>query len=497
MTPRRGSAVDTGCPSFQTCAPMTAIAQKPHNIYFVSLGCPKNRVDTEVMLGQVERDGYRVAQDPQDADVIVVNTCGFIDAAKEESVDTILEMAEYKRQRCRSLVVTGCLSQRYPDELANEIPEIDHLLGSGDFASISRVIDGAAAAAVAQTIDPPAADSGRRKLPVIQVSETPRYLYDHRSPRRLSGPQHSAYVKIAEGCDRPCGFCIIPKLRGPQRSRSVDSVVAEVAQLAAGGTREINLIAQDLTRYGADLPQPQPTLAGLLRRVARVDGVRWVRLHYTYPSAFSDELIDVIAEEANVAKYIDVPLQHIDDEMLKRMRRGHSARITHELIERLRSRIDGLVLRTTFIVGHPGETDAAFAALEAFVAETEFEHVGVFPYSPEPGTASQLLPDQVDADTAAERRGRLMSLQQEISRSRNQAMIGRVLDVMVDGISDESDLLLQGRWYGQAPEIDGSVYLTDGAAQPGTFVKAQVTDAADYDLAATMMVDTAGAEAEA
>lgn len=442
------------------------------NVYFVSLGCPKNRVDTEVMLGHVDQAGYRIVSEPDQADVIVVNTCGFIDAAKEESIDTILEMAQYKAQgRCEKLVVTGCLTQRYPKEVAAEIPEIDHILGSADFTAIAEVIG----------------KKERASLPVIQVSDTPSYLYDHQSPRIYTGATHSAYVKIAEGCDRPCAFCIIPKLRGPQRSRSIESVVAEVRALAGRGTREINLIAQDLTRYGADLPRPQPTLAELLQEVARVDGIRWVRLHYTYPTAFTDELIDVIAGEPGVAKYIDVPLQHIDDTLLKRMRRGHSSRVTYELIERLRARIPGLVLRTTFIVGHPGETDEAYRKLESFMTEARFEHVGVFTYSREPGTVSAVLPGRVPARVAEERRDHLMQLQAGISREKNEALVGSEIEVLVEGISDESDLLLQGRWYGQAPEIDGSVYLTDDTAEPGELVRAEVVNASEYDLAASIL----------
>ena len=444
----------------------------PDSVYFVSLGCPKNHVDTEVMLGEVTRAGYRILESPDQADVIVVNTCSFIEAAREESIDTILEMAQYKSEgQCQKLVVTGCLSQRYPDELQTEIPEIDHILGSADFSQIAKAVGG----------------RERRALPVVEVSAEPTFLYDHRSPRVHTGGMHSAYVKIAEGCDRPCAFCIIPKLRGKQRSRTVESVVEEVRGLAARGTREINFIAQDLTRYGADLPAPRPDLASLLRALGEVDDIRWIRLHYTYPSAFTDELIEVIATQDNVAKYIDVPLQHIDDDLLKRMRRGHSSRVIRGLVDDLRARIDGLVLRTTFIVGHPGETDEAFAALRDFIAETRFDHVGVFTYSHEQGTVSALLPHRVPASVANERQQELMLLQQEISRERNRAMVGQELEVLVEGLSDESDLLLQGRWYGQAPGIDGSVYLTDGTARPGDFVHARVVEAADYDLAASIL----------
>jgi ribosomal protein S12 methylthiotransferase len=446
-------------------------------VYFVSLGCPKNRVDSEVMLGAMGQAGHELVTRPDDAEVIVVNTCGFIDAAKEESIDTILEMAEHKKTgACKKLVVTGCLTQRYPDEVASSIPEIDHILGSADYAGIAEVVGTA-----------PARRGGKKMLPVMQVSETPAYLYDHTAPRVITGARFSVYVKIAEGCDRPCAFCIIPKLRGPQRSRSIDSVVAEVRQLVAEGAREVNLVAQDLTRYGWDLAD-RPTLAALLRAVAAVPELRWVRLHYTYPSAFSDELIDVIANEEKVVKYVDVPLQHIDDAMLKMMRRGHSARVTHELIERLRGRVPGVVLRSTFIVGHPGETDEMFERLCAFVEEAQLEHVGAFTYSSEPGTVSAMLPGRVPAKAAAARRDRLMELQRQVSRAKNQALVGRTLDVLVEGESDESEHLLQGRWYGQAPEIDGAVYLADGTARPGDIVRARVTDGADYDLAASLAV---------
>jgi len=443
---------------------------QPRKVYFVSLGCPKNRVDSEVMIGSMDQAGHEIVADPAEADVIVVNTCGFIDAAKEESIDTILEMAQYKAEgRCDKLVVTGCLTQRYPDEVAKEIPEIDHILGSADYREIATVVGG----------------RERRRLPVIQVSETPEYLYDHTAKRIVTGAPHSVYVKIAEGCDRPCSFCIIPKLRGPQRSRSIASVLEEARQLTSSGARELNLVAQDLTRYGVDRDD-KPTLAALLRDLARVPDLRWLRLHYTYPTAFSDELIDVIAEEPTIVNYVDVPLQHIAFDMLKRMRRGHSPKVSYELVAKLRERIPDVVLRTTFIVGHPGETDAEFKELCDFVRETEFDHVGVFTYSTEPGTHSATLGELVDPGLAEERRAELMAIQQEISRAKKQALVGREIDVMVDGISDESELLLQGRWYGQAPEIDGVVYLTDGTARPGDIVRAEVVDFADYDLAASI-----------
>mgnify|MGYP000438030924 CR=1 FL=1 len=303
------------------------------------------------------------------------------------------------------------------------------------------------------------------------------------------GARHSAYVKVAEGCDRPCAFCIIPKLRGPQRSRSIADIVAEVRGLAAEGVVEINLIAQDLTRYGWDLgatPQARPSLAQLLGALGQVDGIAWIRLHYTFPSAFDDELIDAIAREPKVVKYIDVPLQHINDAMLKRMRRGHTGRLTRELVAKLRARIDGVVLRSTFIVGHPGETEAEFAELYDFVGEAKLERAGAFPFSIEPGTVSAILPNRVPAEVAAERQQRLMELQRQISLAKHEAMVGQVLEVLVEGVSAETELLLEGRWYGQAPGIDGVTYLADGQAAPGARVRARVTQASDYDLAATL-----------
>lgn len=446
-------------------------------IYFVSLGCPKNQVDTELMLGQVEAAGHALVHEPDEADVIVVNTCAFIDAAKEESVDTILEMAQYKTDAKKKLVVTGCLAQRYSEDLVKDIPEIDHILGSSDFPSLAKVLA------------PVKARGTKKKLPVVQVTETPEYIYDHEAPRVRIGASHTAYVKIAEGCDRPCSFCIIPKLRGPQRSRGIDDIVAEARQLAEQGVVEVNLIAQDLTRYGWDAgssPATRPTLAKLLRALGKVDGLSWIRLHYTFPSAFDDELIAAIAEEPKVVKYIDVPLQHISDPMLKRMRRGHSSRVTRELVKTLRERIDHVVLRTTFIVGHPGETDAEFDELAAFVADSKFDRAGAFTYSIEPGTTSAMLPNRVDPAVAEDRQQKLMEIQRAISRARHEAMVGREIEVLVEGESSESEHLLEGRWYGQAPGIDGVTYLADGTVPSGSLVRARITQASDYDLAATL-----------
>lgn len=455
-------------------------------IYFVSLGCSKNQVDTELMLGQVAAAGHQLVDEAEAADVIVVNTCAFIDAAKEESVDTILEMAEHKKGAAkRKLVVTGCLAQRHSEELAKEIPEIDHILGSADFPALAKLLDQTAQGG--RSASQPA--KKRRALPVIQVSETPEYIYDHEAPRARIGKLHSAYVKVAEGCDRPCSFCIIPKLRGPQRSRTIEDIAAEVTALGKQGVVEVNLIAQDLTRYGWDAgstPESRATLAQLLRRLGKIDDIEWIRLHYTFPSAFDDDLIDAIASEPKVVKYIDVPLQHISDGMLKRMRRGHTGRISRELLQRLRSRIDNVVLRSTFIVGHPGETQAEFDELCQFVAEAKLDHAGAFTYSIESGTVSAMLPGRVDPEIAAERQAQLMEIQRQVSAAKNQARVGQEITVLVDGVSSESEYLLEGRWYGQAPGVDGVTYLADGTVPAGSLVRARVTQASDYDIAATL-----------
>ena len=439
------------------------------NVHFVSLGRPKNRVDTEVMLGHTAEAGHQLVAQPESADVIVVNTCGFIGEAKQESIDAILEMARHKQAgTCKRLVVAGCLSQRYPKELAAEMPEVDQFLGTDEVGAISKAIAG--------TIER------------LSVTDTPAYLYDDASPRRRSQAPHTAYVKIAEGCDRPCAFCIIPKLRGPQRSRTPESVLREARELATGGTREICLVAQDLTTYGTDLEGDRPRLATLLRELAGVEELGWLRLHYAYPSACTDELLDVIGGEARVASYLDVPIQHVDSGVLKGMRRGYGERQVRDLVARFRERVPGGTFRTTFIAGHPGETDEAFQRLCDFVREAELDHVGIFNFSREEGTVAALLPNRVPQKEIDARRRELLRIQREVSKKKLRAMRGRTLRVLVEGPSDESEYLLMGRHEGQAPEIDGQVYLSlapDGAPPAaGTFVEARVTHSAEYDLAA-------------
>ena len=443
----------------------------PRTIHFVSLGCAKNRVDTEVMLGVSHESGFAHVDDPAEAEVIVVNTCGFIGPAREESIDTILQMGAHKEEgTCEKLVVTGCLSQRYPEELAPEIPEVDHFLGSSDMLKLGAVLRG----------------RPERML----VGNPAEYTMRADDPRVLTEAAHRAYVKIAEGCNRSCAFCAIPSFRGKQRSRPIEDLVREAERLAAAGVVELNLISQDTIAYGRDL-DARPTLAMLLEALAAVDGIRWVRAHYLYPESLTDSLIDAIQGVDEILPYVDMPLQHASDRMLQRMRRGHGGERMVRVVQRLRRAIPDLVFRTTFIVGHPGESDADFDELCKFIEWAEFDHVGVFLYSPEEGTPSETMEDAPDSAIAEERRAVLMEVQQPISRSRLELRIGTELDVLVEGVSDESELLLQGRWWGQAPEVDGNVYLANGTAKPGEIRRVVVTDAADYDLLADF-VDASG-----
>lgn len=429
-------------------------------IHFVSLGCPKNRVDTEVMLGIAEKVGYQQVQDPAEAQVIVVNTCGFIESAKRESIDTILELAAHKQQgACQRLVVTGCLSQRYPEELAEGLPEVDHLLGSSDMLKLERVLSG---------------DAER-----VLVGHPADWLVGASDPRRVSTRGRSAYVKIAEGCNRTCSFCVIPAIRGRQRSRSVDDVVREVEELAASGVIEFNLVSQDTLAFGRE---SQVRLPDLVRRVAEVPEVRWVRLFYLYPERLDPELIELLDGHPRVVPYVDMPLQHVSDPMLRRMRRGPGGSRLYGLLDQLKKSISDVVLRTSFIVGHPGETPEEFEELVAFVRDTEFDRVGVFEYSDEPEARSSTLADKVSPETIAARARRLMQVQRPISRRKNRALVGRELEVLVEGPSDESPLVMVGRHAGQAPEIDGHVFLSGGEVRPGELRSVRITQASDYDL---------------
>lgn len=507
-----------------TAKPSSKTPEK--TIHFVSLGCSKNRVDTEIMLGVSDEAGFRLTAHPEEAEVIVVNTCGFIDAAKEESINTVLSLAAHKQGRCESLVMAGCLSQRYGDELAAQMPEVDHFLGSSDMLALGKVLEKNAAR--------------------LMVGNPADYVMRASDPRRVSLRPHSPYLKIAEGCNRSCSFCAIPAIRGKQRSRSVDDLVREAEHLVAQGAVELNVVSQDTVSYGRDirarasgpsmslegLARDRETLADLLEALGEVRGLQWIRVHYLYPESLDARLLTLFAEHPKVLPYIDMPLQHVSDAMLRRMRRGHGGERVLRTIDRLRKAVPDLRFRTTLIVGHPGEDEEDFAALCRFVEEQAFDHLGVFAYSDEEGTlsydqaalsreqaglmergsvedvrgegtsdmsdASRALWEKygsclpVAAGVAKKRQRKLLSLQRALSRKRLRAMRGATITVLVDGESDESDMLCDGRTWWQAPEVDGKVILACGPdgyeAMParGTFHQAIVTDAGDHDLVATL-----------
>ncbi|HKW00981.1 MAG TPA: 30S ribosomal protein S12 methylthiotransferase RimO [Vicinamibacterales bacterium] len=464
---------------------------------FVSLGCPKNLVDGEVMLGLARDAGHEITADAEDADVIVVNTCAFIDRAKEESVNAILEMAQLKRDgRAKRLVVTGCLGERYRDQLKAEIPEIDVVLGTGDVPEIVGAIGGTASNASSGTPvqlfrSRSAVGLANRGTPEPRNPGTtgPTYLYDASTPRLLTTPRHYAYVKIAEGCDYTCAFCIIPTLRGSYRSRDEDSIVVEAERLAAQGVRELLLISQDTTFFGIDRGQ-RGALARLLRRLNEVAGLEWIRLLYLYPTTITDDVLDAMAECEKVCKYIDLPLQHASADVLRRMRRPGNREAYDKLLARIRSKVPGVTLRTTFIVGFPGETEQDVAELLDFVRDTGFDHVGVFTYSHEEGTRAEAMTDDVPADVKAARRDAVMKLQKQIVAKKHKARLGQTVRVLVDGPSPESPLVLQGRLEGQAPDIDTVVYLSDCDASEiasGQMVTARLTAARGYDLVASVV----------
>jgi ribosomal protein S12 methylthiotransferase len=461
-------------------------------IGLVSLGCPKNLVDGEVMLGYAQEAGHQITADPGDADVIVVNTCAFIDNAKQESIDAILEMAQQKRDgRCSRLVVTGCLAERYREELRTEIPEIDAILGTGEVPGIVGAIEARGDSRTAARAEP--LMFHRKSTPAaapLSPADLPTYLYDAASPRVLTTPKHFAYLKIAEGCDYTCAFCIIPTLRGAYRSRTRESIVAEARMLAARGVKELLLISQDTTFYGIDR-QERGALGALLRDLNAVEGLAWIRMLYLYPTTITDDVLAAMAECEKVCRYVDLPLQHASAGVLKRMRRPGNRKTYDALLARIRDRVPGVTLRTTFIVGFPGETDAEVGELEAFVRETEFDHIGVFTYSHEEGTRAFASIDDVPAASKRRRRDRIMKLQQRIVARKQDARIGSEVEVLVDGPSPEHDLVLQGRLEGQAPDIDPVVYLTDadpGLHLPGQLIKARIVGAQGYDLVASPSV---------
>lgn len=445
---------------------MTKKKQSPKSLYMMTLGCPKNRVDSEVMLGTLNQRGYQLVEDAKDAEVIVVNTCAFLKAAEQESVDNILELAEYKQTgKCETLVVTGCLVQRHGEGLSKDLPEVDHFLGTSAYVQIGDLL---------------AAEASPR-----QVIPDPEYIHTAAVPKVNSMPGYTAYLKISEGCDNKCAFCIIPKLRGLQRSRPIADIVKEAKQLADAGVMELNLVAQDLTAYGHDL-EGKPKLHDLLRELVKVD-VKWIRLHYAYPRVFTDELIELMATEPKIAKYLDMPLQHASDKLLRSMKRGRDSAFLKQLLAKLRTRVEGLTFRTSLIVGLPGETEEDFELLKDFVKELRFERLGVFQYSDEEGTAAYEMENKVPKKTIERRWREVMAIQKRISREQNKKLIGKRLEVLVEGVSPESEHLLVGRHAGQAPDIDGQVFINDGMAYPGELVTVEVTEAHDYDLVAKVV----------
>ena len=468
----------------------------PVKIGFVSLGCPKNLVDSEVMMGMLAHAGADLTPDAEDADVIVVNTCSFIGSAQQESIDTILEMARLKTGgKAKRLVVAGCLVERFHDEIQKNIPEVDAVVGTGE---LEKILAAAGVAEPPRAPSPfniltsrPEGDHRREQGRFARdswdgaVADLPNYLYDDQTPRILTTPGYSAYIKIAEGCDHPCSFCIIPQLRGQFRSRRFESVIAEAERLVRSGVREITLIGQDTTCYGEDMGL-KDGLALLLEKLASIEGLRWIRFLYAYPNKITGKLLDTIARHDNICSYIDVPLQHASGTVLKRMKRGGGGELFLRSIERMRRVIPGVTLRTSFIVGFPGETEEEFGELCSFVKEASFDWMGAFGYSDQEGAGAFDHDQKLSAGEIEGRRKTLMSIQKKISRGKKKKLMGREFDLLLEGASTESDLLLEGRTAMHAPEIDGKVFVNDypEGMEPkeGGFYRCRITAAHDYDL---------------
>ncbi|HKE60995.1 MAG TPA: 30S ribosomal protein S12 methylthiotransferase RimO [Nitrospira sp.] len=443
-------------------------------IGFVNLGCSKNQVDSEVMLGTLVADGFDLTANPEKAEVVIINTCGFIEEAKQESINTIIEHGRLKKAgTCRVLIAAGCLAQRYQGDLLKELPELDGVVGTGEFGKIAKICR--------ELLAP------KKRHQRLWISKPP-YLYDEMAPRIRLGKPHSAYIKIAEGCNRNCAFCAIPIMRGKQRSRPIESIVAEAAGLAQEGVKEINLISQDTVNYGIDLGLRQG-LVSLLRQLVKIEQLRWIRPFYLYPQQVTDDLLDLYAGEEKITKYIDMPLQHINDQMLKRMHRLGDRAAIEKLVERIRTRVPGLAFRTAFIVGFPGETDTVFEELKRYVEDTEFDRVAAFLYSDEEGTPALSFDEKVERSLMEERRNELLAIQDAIATGKGREQIGSTLEVLIDGPAEESEHLLEGRHEGLAPEIDGVVYINQGNARSGEMVKVEITDAAGYDLVGHVMGD--------
>jgi ribosomal protein S12 methylthiotransferase len=478
---------------------------RPQKVGFVSLGCPKNLVDSEVMMGLLARAGAELTRRAEDADVIVVNTCSFIESAQRESVNTILEMAAHKTGgKAKKLVVAGCLVERYRDQIQKDIPEVDAVVGTGELEKILS----------AAGLTPPQPASAESNSPFVvlpsrpegdaraaqgrfsreswdgSVSDLPNYLYDDATPRILATPGHMAYIKIAEGCDHPCTFCIIPQLRGRFRSRRFESVIAEAERLVHGGVREITLIGQDTTCYGEDFGL-QDGLALLLEKLAAIEDLRWVRFLYAYPNKVTGKLLDTIARHEKICSYMDVPLQHASASVLKRMKRGGGADVFLRSIAKMRRTIPDLTLRTSFIVGFPGETEKEFEELCDFVREAQFDWMGAFAYSDQDGAGAFALEKKLSPREIERRREHVMGIQRRISKKKKKTLVGREFDLLLEGESEETELLLEGRTPMHAPEIDGKVFVNDfpdeATPQPGQFYRCQITEAHDYDLVARIL----------
>ena len=440
-------------------------------VFFTSLGCSKNLVDSQVMLGYLGLDGYSIAEEPSDAEVIIVNTCSFIEASKKESVDTILEMADFKNPengRCKALVISGCMAQRYASQLEESIPEADLIIGTGEYNKITLLLR--------------AMEDG--KLEKKSFVEIPMFIHTEYDPRLNTSPFYTAWLKISEGCNRNCTFCIIPKLRGKLRSRSVESLVNEAKNLASTGVRELNLISQDLSDYGVDLDENNK-LSHLLKGLTEVSGIDWVRLFYFYPDELTDEVIEIMATSDKICKYLDMPVQHFSSSVLKRMNRHITGEKIHERIERIRTRIPGIVLRTSIIVGFPGETEEDFELLLEGITKARFNHLGIFRYSDEEGTPAFKLNPKVPQDIIDERFDRLYEAQREIVRELNGEFLGKVIPVLIEGEHEETELLIEGRHFGQAPDIDGKVIINDLSERKieiGDLVYVEITEVLDYDL---------------
>lgn len=450
------------------------------SLYFTSLGCSKNLVDSQVMLGHLGLDGFKISQEPENAEVIIVNTCSFVEAAKTESIEMVLDLADFKdpeNGKCKALVMSGCMAQRYYGELEKEMPEVDMFIGTGEYNKIVPLLN--------------AFEDG--KLEKKSFVEIPKFIHTEFDPRVNTSPFYMAWLKISEGCNRNCTFCIIPKLRGRLRSRSIESLVVEAGKLAETGVRELNLISQDFSDYGMDFDDAlkreekkktgkNPEIYKLLSELEKVENIDWIRVFYFYPDDLTDDVMDIMASSSKITKYLDMPVQHFADGVLKRMNRQVTGDIIHQKIKTLREKIPGIVLRTSIIVGFPGETEEDFQALLDGVRTARFNHLGVFKYSDEEGTPAVRLGDKISQEVIDERFEILYETQKEIAADLNEEYVGKVIDVLVEGAHEETELLIVGRHAGQAPDIDGKVIINDGLGKPGEIVKVEITEVLDYDL---------------